>query len=159
MTGNPPPAGPRSPIAMARSYFPPEDIAEFQAAAAGILTGRVSMGMWVERFQQIAAETHGARFAYAANSCTAALEVSLLACGVGPGDEVITVSHSYIATANSVRYCGATPVFVDIDPVHYNIDPDLVEAAITPLTRAILCVHQIGMPCDLAGVLAAVARV
>ena len=69
---------------------------------------------------------------------------------VGPGDEVITVSHSYIATANSIRYCGATPVFVDIIADQYNIDPDLVEAAITPLTRAILCVHQIGMPCDLA---------
>ena len=61
----------------------------------------------------------------------------------------ITVSHSYIATANSVRYIGAEPVFVDIDPLTYNIDPALVEQAITPRTRAILCVHQIGMPCDL----------
>jgi dTDP-4-amino-4,6-dideoxygalactose transaminase len=66
------------------------------------------------------------------------------------GDEVITVSHSYIATANSIRYCGATPVFVDIDPAIYNIDPALIEAAITPKTKAILVVHQIGMPCDLA---------
>jgi dTDP-4-amino-4,6-dideoxygalactose transaminase len=73
----------------------------------------------------------------------------LLAAGVGSGDEVITVSHSYIATANSIRYCGATPVFVDISPDQFNIDPDAIEAAITPLTRAILCVHQIGMPCDL----------
>ena len=64
------------------------------------------------------------------------------------GDEVITVSHSYIATANSIKYCGAKPVFVDIDPQTFNMDPDLIEAAITPKTRAILCVHQIGMPCD-----------
>jgi dTDP-4-amino-4,6-dideoxygalactose transaminase len=62
---------------------------------------------------------------------------------------VVTVSHSYIATANSIRYCGATPVFVDIDPVTCNIDPGLVEAAITARTKAILCVHQMGMPCDL----------
>jgi dTDP-4-amino-4,6-dideoxygalactose transaminase len=69
---------------------------------------------------------------------------------VKPGDEVITVSHSYIATANSIRYCGATPVFVDIEPDTFNIDPALIEPAITDKTRAILCVHQIGMPCDLA---------
>src|SRR5690606_25954311 len=78
------------------------------------------------------------------------LHLALLVAGVKPGDEVITVSHSYIATANSIRYCGAIPVFVDIDPQNLNIDPALVAAAITPRTRAILCVHQIGMPCDLA---------
>ena len=69
----------------------------------------------------------------------------------------ITVSHSFIATANAIRYCGATPVFVDIEPDTFNIDPALIEAAITPRTRAILCVHQMGMPCDLAAILA-VAR-
>jgi dTDP-4-amino-4,6-dideoxygalactose transaminase len=73
----------------------------------------------------------------------------LLATGVGPGDEVITVSHSFIATANSIRYCGAIPVFVDIEPDTLNIDPALIEPAITERTRAILCVHQMGMPCDL----------
>ena len=70
-----------------------------------------------------------------------------------PGDEVITVSHSFIATANSIRYCGAIPVFVDIDPHNFNIDPHLIENAISPRTRAILCVHQIGMPCDLRAIL------
>ena len=88
--------------------------------------------------------------ACAVSNCTTALHLALLAAGVGLGDEVITVSHSYIATANSVRYCGALPVFVDIDPRTYNMDPAQVEAAIGPQTRAILCVHQIGMPCDLA---------
>ena len=65
------------------------------------------------------------------------------------GDEVITVSHSFIATANSIRYCGAVPVFVDIDPDTFNINPDLIESAISDKTKAILCVHQMGMPCDL----------
>jgi dTDP-4-amino-4,6-dideoxygalactose transaminase len=74
----------------------------------------------------------------------------LLAAGVGSGDEVVTVSHSFIATANAVRYCGATPVFVDIEARGYNIDPALIEPAITDRTKAILCVHQLGMPCDLA---------
>ena len=86
------------------------------------------------------------------SNCTAALHLALLAAGVGPEDEVITASHSFIATANSVRYCGAIPVFVDIAPDTFNIDPELIEAAITPKTKAILCVHQIGMPCDLARV-------
>ena len=70
----------------------------------------------------------------------------------GPGDEVITVSHSFIATANAIRYCGATPVFVDIEPDDVQHRPARIEAAITPRTRAILCVHQIGMPCDLAAI-------
>src|SRR3989454_4318151 len=82
-----------------------------------------------------------------------ALHLALLAVGVKPGDEVITVSHSFIATANAVRYCGATPVFVDIQPDTFNIDPSRIEEAIGPRTRAILAVHQLGMPCDLEGVL------
>jgi dTDP-4-amino-4,6-dideoxygalactose transaminase len=91
------------------------------------------------------------------SNCTTALHLALLAAGVRTGDEVITVSHSFIATANSIRYCQAVPVFVDICPRTFNIDPKLVEAAITPLTRAIVCVHQMGMPCDLTS-LVAIAR-
>src|SRR2546426_371059 len=75
------------------------------------------------------------------------------AWGVGPGDEVMTVSHSFIATANTIRYCGAEPVFVDIDPRTYNLDPRLLNAAITPRTRAVLAVHQMGLPCDMPGIL------
>jgi perosamine synthetase len=90
----------------------------------------------------------GAPHACAVSNCTTALHLALLAVGVGPGDEVITVSHSFIATANAIRYCGATPVFVDIDPRTFNMDPALVEPAITCRTKAILVVHQIGMPCD-----------
>ena len=86
------------------------------------------------------------------SNCTTALHLALRAVGVGAGDEVITVSHSFIATANAIRYCGATPVFVDIEPDAFNIDPALIEAAITARTSAILCVHQLGMPCDLRAI-------
>src|SRR6185436_7000564 len=72
----------------------------------------------------------------------------------GPGDEVITASHNFIAAANSIRACGAIPVFVDIEPGTYNLDPARLAAAISPRTRAIVCVHQMGMPCDLAAILA-----
>ena len=92
--------------------------------------------------------------ACAVSNCTTALHLALTALNIGPGDEVITASHSFIATANCIRYCGATPVFVDIDPDTYNIDPDRVAEAITPRTRAILAVHQMGMPCDLAALTA-----
>jgi perosamine synthetase len=77
---------------------------------------------------------------------------------VRPGDEVITVSHSFIATANAIRYCGATPVFVDIQAETFNMDPALIEGAISERTRAILCVHQLGMPCDLAAIVAIARR-
>ena len=123
---------------------------EAQAARRVILSGWITQGPEVAAFEREFAEHVGAEHACAVSNCTTALHLALMVAGVQAGDEVITVSHSYIATANAVRYIGATPVFVDIDPASYNIDPDLIEAAITPRTRAILCVHQIGMPCDLA---------
>jgi dTDP-4-amino-4,6-dideoxygalactose transaminase len=130
------------------------DEREAQAASRVILSGWVTQGPEVAAFEQEFAAFVGAPHATAASNCTTALHLALLAVGVGPGDEVITVSHSYIATANSVRYCGASPVFVDIELETYNIDPALIAAAITPRTKAILCVHQIGMPCDLEAVVA-----
>ena len=126
------------------------DEQEAAAARRVILSGWTTQGPEVAAFEREFAECVGAARACAVSSCTTALHLALIAAGVGPGDEVITVSHSYIATANSVRYCGAIPVFVDIRADQFNIDPDLIKAAVTPLTRAILCVHQIGMPCDLA---------
>jgi perosamine synthetase len=131
--------------------------AEAEAAKRPILSGWVTQGPEVAAFEREFATYVGAPFACAVSNCTTALHLALLAVGVQPGDEVITVSHSYIATANSIRYCGATPVFVDIEPSTFNINPILIEAAISDRTRAILVVHQMGMPCDL-NVIVALAR-
>src|SRR5690606_4550513 len=130
------------------------DEREVEAVRRVILSGWVTQGPEVAAFEKEFAELVGAPHACAVSNCTTALHLALRAVGVQAGDEVITVSHSFIATANAIRYCGAVPVFVDIEPDGYNIDPNLVEAAITSRTRAILCVHQLGMPCDLATIVA-----
>lgn len=127
--------------------------AEANAAGRVILSGWITQGPEVAAFEREFAEFVGAPHACAVSNCTTALHLALLAAGVQPGDEVITVSHSYIATANAVKYCGATPVFIDIEAETLNMDPRLIEAAVTDRTRAILCVHQIGMPCDLQGII------
>jgi dTDP-4-amino-4,6-dideoxygalactose transaminase len=124
--------------------------AEADAARRAILSGWVTQGPEVAAFEREFAAAVGAPYACAVSSCTTALHLALLAAGVGPGDEVVTVSHSFIATANAIRYCGAVPVFVDVELATFNIDPALVEAAFSPRTRALLLVHQLGMPCDLA---------
>jgi dTDP-4-amino-4,6-dideoxygalactose transaminase len=131
---------------------------EAAAARRAILSGWITQGPEVEAFEAEFARSVGAEFACAVSSCTTALHLALMVAGVEPGDEVITVSHSYIATANSIRYCGALPVFVDIEPAGYNMDPALLEAARTDRTRAVLCVHQMGMPCDLPAILAFARR-
>lgn len=130
---------------------------EVLAAERAIRSGWVTQGPEVAAFEKEFAEFVGAPHACAVSSCTTALHLALKVVGVDAGDEVITVSHSFIATANSIRYCGAIPVFIDIRPEDFNLNPSLVEAVITPRTRAILCVHQLGMPCDLTA-LAAIAK-
>ena len=127
--------------------------AEAEAASRAIMSGWVTQGPEVTAFEQEFTTYLGGKYACAVSNCTTALHLALLAVSVQPRDEVITVSHSYIATANSIRYCGAIPVFVDIEPQTYNINPLLVEAAVSDRTRAILIVHQIGMPCDLKAIL------
>jgi dTDP-4-amino-4,6-dideoxygalactose transaminase len=130
---------------------------EANAAREVVLSGWVSQGPQVAAFEREFAELVDAPFACAVSNCTTALHQALIAANIGPGDEVITASHSFIATANCIAYCGAIPVFVDIDPETYNIDPLCVAEAITPRTRAIIAVHQMGMPCDL-GALVALAK-
>jgi perosamine synthetase len=132
--------------------------AEAAAAREAILSGWVTQGPQVSAFEQEFAAYVGAAHACAVSSCTTALHLALHALGVGPGDEVTTVSHSFIATANAIHYTGARPVFVDIDPRTYNMDAALLERAITPRTRALLPVHQMGMPCDLTAILEIAAR-
>lgn len=122
---------------------------EAEAARRAILSGWITQGPEVEAFEKAFSAYVGAPHACAVSNCTTALHLALLAIGIKAGDEVITVSHSFIATANAVRYCGATPIFVDIDPRTFNMDPAAIEEAITNRTRAILCVHQMGMPCDI----------
>lgn len=126
---------------------------EAEAARRAILSGWVTQGPEVAAFEAEFAAYVNAKYACAVSSCTTALHLALLALDVQPGDEVITVSHSFIASANSILYCGAKPVFVDIDPATFNMDPQCLDEVITERTRAILCVHQIGMPCDLKSIL------
>ncbi len=129
------------------------DESEAQAAAAVVLSGWLSQGAQVAAFEVDFGKLVRTPHACAVSNCTTALHLALLVAGVGTGDEVITVSHSFVAAANVIRQCGATPAFVDIDPATYNLDPDLIVSAVTARTKAVLCVHQIGFPCDLARIL------
>ena len=122
---------------------------EKQLISQVIESGWVSQGPKVAEFEEIFARYVGARHAVATTSCTTALHAALSVSGIGPGDEVIVPSLSFIATANSVLYCGATPVFVDVDPETCNINVQKIEETVTRKTRAIMPVHQMGLPADL----------
>jgi dTDP-4-amino-4,6-dideoxygalactose transaminase len=130
-------------IPIARPYVGQE---EEQAVVQALRSGWLSQGPRVVEFEKLFAEYVGAKHAIAVSSCTTALHLAFIGAGIGPGDEVLCPSLSFIATANSIRYVGAEPVFIDIDPVTFNLDPNKLEAAITPRTKAILAVHQIGLP-------------
>lgn len=121
---------------------------EVRAAAEVILSGWICQGQKVMEFERAVADFVGAKYGVATNACTSSLHLSLYLSGVRHGDHVVMPSHTCMATANAVHHAGAEPVFADIDPRTYNLDPESAEAAITPQTKAILLVHQIGLPGD-----------
>jgi dTDP-4-amino-4,6-dideoxygalactose transaminase len=131
---------------------------EEQALLEVLRSGWVSQGPRVAEFERRFAQYVGAAEAVAVSSCTTALHLALVAAGIRPGDEVLCPSLSFIATANAIVYAGAKPVFVDIDPFTFNLDPDRIESAITDCTKAILVVHQIGLPCALSEICEIAAR-
>ena len=126
-----------------------------QAAIARVLdNGHFVLGEEVEAFERAFAQYCGVAHGIGVASGTDALELAMRALGVGPGDEVITVSHTAVATAAAVLACGATPVLVDIDQASYTLDPSKIEAAITPRTKAIVPVHLYGQAADMDAILA-----
>jgi perosamine synthetase len=134
-------------IPVMRPWFGAE---EASAVASAVASGWVAQGPRVAEFEQAFAVSIGAGHAVAVSSCTAALHLALLVAGVGPGDEVVVPSLSFIATANSARYVGARPVFADVDGVTQNMTPATVGPHLTERTRAVILVDQAGVPADLA---------
>ena len=122
---------------------------EAEAAAEAVSSGWVAQGPRVAEFEAAFASAIGAGHAVAVSSCTAALHLALVVAGIGPGDEVVVPSLSFIATANAARYVGAVPVFADVDEITQNLTPATVEPCLTPRTRAVILVDQAGVPADL----------
>jgi dTDP-4-amino-4,6-dideoxygalactose transaminase len=133
-------------IPIAKPYLT-ED--EAQSAYDTVLSGWVTQGPRVEEFENKFCEYTGAKYAAAVSNCTTALHLAMIVSGIGTGDEVICPSMSYIASSNSVKYTGAKPVFAEVNPVTYNIDIESTEKLITEKTKAVMIVHQIGMPADI----------
>ncbi|SPQ00022.1 DegT/DnrJ/EryC1/StrS aminotransferase [Candidatus Sulfobium mesophilum] len=133
-------------IPIARPFLGRE---EEEAAVAAIRSGWVSQGPKVKEFEETFAKYVGARYAVATTSCTTALHAALAVSGVGPGDEVVVPSLSFIATANAVVHAGAKPVFADIDPDTCNVTVETIAKVVTPRTKVVMPVHQMGFPVDL----------
>lgn len=124
---------------------------EWQALRDPLESGWLTQGPKVAAFETAFAERHGVDRALATTSCTTALHLMLAAAGIGPGDEVILPSFTWVATANAVAYTGATPVLADVDPVSYNIDPQDAATRVTERTRAVIAVHLFGLCADVPG--------
>ncbi|MNX53254.1 UDP-4-amino-4-deoxy-L-arabinose--oxoglutarate aminotransferase [compost metagenome] len=141
-------------IPYGRQWISEEDIA---AVVEALRSDWLTQGPLVTRFEEALAEAVGARFAVAVANGTAALHLAALAAGFGPGDEVITTPNTFAASANCVLYAGGKPVFADIDPETYCLDPEAVRARLSPATKGLIPVHFAGQPCDM-GALSAIAR-
>lgn len=129
---------------------------EWQAAKEPILTGWLTQGPKVEEFEKLFAQRHQVKQAVAVTSCTTGLHLALAALGIGPGDEVIVPAFTWVATANVVLYCGATPVFVDVQRTTYNMDSSEVAAKVTERTKAIIPVHLFGLCADIDSIRAVI---
>src|SRR6266852_6343790 len=127
--------------------------AEIDEVVRCLESGWIGTGPRVARFEKEFGSYKGQPFAAAVSSCTAAMHLSVLAAGIGEGDEVITTPMTFCASVNAIIHAGATPVLADVDPRTMNIDPVAVEARITPRTKAILPVHFAGRPCDMDALL------
>ncbi|MYG00298.1 DegT/DnrJ/EryC1/StrS family aminotransferase [Candidatus Poribacteria bacterium] len=125
------------------------DETEIEAVSQVLASKWISSGARVREFERAFAEYLGVKHAIAVSSCTAALHLSLVVSGISTGDEVITTPYTFTATAEAIRYVGAKPVFVDIEPDTLNINIDNIENAITPKTKAVIPVHIAGLPCDM----------
>ena len=132
---------------------PTIDAEEISAVAAVLKSGNIAQGKKVAEFEEAFAESIGTKYAIAVNSGTAALDIALLAHGIGEGDEVITSPFTFISTANSILFTGAKPVFADIEEETFNINPDSIAEKITPRTKAIMPVHLYGQPCDMGRII------
>jgi perosamine synthetase len=132
--------------------------AEIDSVTAVLRTPRLSLGPKLEEFEHSMATYLGVPHAIAVNSGTSGLHLCIRTLGIGEGDEVIVPSFTFIAAANAIRYERATPVFVDIDPITLDLDPEKIEAAITPRTRAIMAVHTFGVPAPMNAILAIAER-
>ena len=126
---------------------------EINEVVATLRSGWLGTGPKVDKFEKVFKKYTGSRFAVALNSCTAGLHLSMIAAGIKAGDEVITTPMTFCSTANAIIHAGARPVFVDVDRKTMNIDPTLIESAITPRTKAILPVHFAGRPCDMDAIM------
>jgi perosamine synthetase len=139
---------------MIQISLPDTGVDEWNAIREPLVSGWLTQGPKVAAFEKAFAQRHEARHALATTSCTTALHLILAAMDIGPGDEVVVPAFTWVATANVVLYCGATPVLADVDPVTFNITAETVQKVLSPRTRAIITVHLFGLCADVEAILA-----